>query len=241
MLLVRSLIFQVWMYGLMAILGVVFAPLAIWSRDGAYFAISIYLRLVFWGLQAICGLTAETRGEIPEGDVLIAAKHQSFLDVLILVRDLPAAKFVMKRSLVWAPILGFYALRIGASPVTRGKGAASVEEMVEEAEKRRALSGQLVIYPQGTRVAPDEAAPYKRGAWHLYRSYGLPCVPAAVNTGVFWPRKGVARRPGRAVVELAPALPAGMEKDAFLQTLETTIENASGRLLAEAKAQASGT
>ncbi|MEL6793431.1 MAG: 1-acyl-sn-glycerol-3-phosphate acyltransferase, partial [Pseudomonadota bacterium] len=152
MLLVRSLIFQVWMYGLMAILGVVFAPLAIWSRDGAYFAISIYLRLVFWGLQAICGLTAETRGEIPEGDVLIAAKHQSFLDVLILVRDLPAAKFVMKRSLVWAPILGFYALRIGASPVTRGKGAASVEEMVEEAEKRRALSGQLVIYPQGTRV-----------------------------------------------------------------------------------------
>lgn len=231
MLILRSLVFQVWMYGLMLILGLLFAPLAIWSREGAYFAISIYLRLVFWGLRVFCGLTAETRGDIPKGDVLIAAKHQSFLDVLILVRDLPQAKFVMKRSLVWTPILGFYALRIGASPVTRGKGAASVEEMLEEAEKRRDLHGQLVIYPQGTRVAPDERAPYKRGAYHLYKSYGLPCIPAAVNTGLFWPRIGVTRRPGHAVVELSPPLPPDMAEEAFLTTLETTIETASDRLM----------
>ncbi|MEL7462530.1 MAG: lysophospholipid acyltransferase family protein [Pseudomonadota bacterium] len=236
MLLVRSLIFQVWMYGLMLILGLLFAPLAIWSREGAYYAISIYLRLVFWGLERFCGLTAETRGEIPAGDVLIAAKHQSFLDVLILVRDLPAAKFVMKRSLVWAPILGFYALRIGASPVTRGKGAASVEEMLDEAERRKDLHGQLVIYPQGTRTAPGEAAPYKIGAWHLYRSYGLPCIPAAVNTGVFWPAKGVTRRPGHAVVELLPPIPPGMEPEPFLEELETQVEAASERLLQEATA-----
>lgn len=230
---VRSMIFQVWMYGLMLILGVLFAPLAIWSREGAYYAISIYLKLVFWGLRAFCGLTAETRGEIPTGDVLIAAKHQSFLDVLILVRDLPAAKFVMKRSLVWAPILGFYALRIGASPVTRGKGAASVEEMLDEAEKRKDLHGQLVIYPQGTRTAPGEGAPYKIGAWHLYRSYGLPCVPAAVNTGVFWPARGVTRRPGHAVVELMAPIPPGMEAEPFLERLEAGIETASARLQAE--------
>ena len=236
MLFVRSMIFQVWMYGLMLLLGVLFAPLAIWSREGAYYAISIYLRLVFWGLRVFCGLTAETRGEIPMGDVLIAAKHQSFLDVLILVRDLPAAKFVMKRSLVWAPILGFYALRIGASPVTRGKGAASVEEMLDEAEKRKDLHGQLVIYPQGTRLALGEAAPYKRGAWHLYQSYGLPCIPAAVNTGVFWPAKGIARYPGHAIIELSTPIQPGLDAEPFLDMLENTIETASERLRAEAEA-----
>ena len=234
MLLLRSLVFQVWMYGLMAILGVLFSPLAIWSRGGAYFAISVYLRLVFWGLRVFCGLTAETRGPIPEGEALIAAKHQSFLDVLILVRDLPAAKFVMKRSLVWAPILGLYALRIGASPVTRGKGRASVEEMAREVAARKAKPGQLVIYPQGTRVAPGAAAPYKPGAHVLYASQGLECVPAAVNTGRFWPRKGVLRRPGVAVVEFLPPLPPGLDCDAFLQALAASIEPASDHPVGEA-------
>ena len=225
------------MYGLMAILGVLFLPFAIWSREGAYFAISIYLKLVFFGLDALCGLRAESRGEIPRGDVLIAAKHQSFLDILILVRDLPAAKFVMKRSLVWAPILGFYALRIGASPVTRGKGRESYEDMMSEVAKRTDLRGQLVIFPQGTRLAPGADAPYKTGAHSIYETYGLPCVPAAVNTGVFWPRIGVRRDPGLAVVEFLEPLPPGLGRDAFTQALEARIEPASDALLREAQSK----
>lgn len=234
MLLARSLLFQVWMYGLMVVLGVAFLPLAIWSRRGAYRAISIYLKCVFWGLKAFCDLTAETRGPVPAGDVLIAAKHQSFLDILILCRDLPAARFVMKRSLVWAPILGFYALRIGAAPVTRGRGRASVEEMMAEVAKRADLKGQLVIFPQGTRVAPGAAAPYKTGAHLIYRAYGLPCVPAALDTGRFWPRRGVLRRPGRAVLQLFPALPPDLPLADFLAALEETIEPACAALSAEA-------
>lgn len=235
MLLVRSLIFQVWMYGLMVILGVLFSPLALWSRAGAYYAISIYLRLVFWGLKTFCGLTAETRGEAPTGDVLIACKHQSFLDILILVRDLPAAKFVMKRELVWAPILGFYALRIGASPVTRGKGWESVGEMLKEVERKRDLEGQLVIYPQGTRVEPGQDAPYKPGAHIVYQTYDLPCVPAATNAGHFWPRKGVIRRPGLAVIEFLEPLPPGLTARKFVNGLKATIEPASDALSAEAR------
>lgn len=232
---IRSLAFQVWMYGLMVALGLLFLPMAIWSRGGAYFAISIYLRLVFAGLERLCGLRAETRGTVPTGDVLIASKHQSFLDILILVRDLPAAKFVMKRSLVWAPILGFYALRIGASPVTRGRGRASVQEMMSEVARKKDLEGQLVIFPQGTRLAPGVRAPYKAGAHLIYQRYGLACVPAATNAGVFWPRKGVMREPGLAVVEFLEPLPAGLDKDEFTETLEARIEPASDVLLAEAR------
>ncbi len=234
--LARSLAFQLWMYGLMAALGILFLPLAIWSRAGAYWAISIYLKLVFWGLRVLCGLTAETRGLVPEGDVLIASKHQSFLDVLIFCRDLPAVKFVMKRSLVWAPILGFYALRIGAAPVTRGRGKISVADMMREVERRKSLGGQLVIYPQGTRTAPGAKAPYKHGAYILYRTYGLPCVPAAVNTGWFWPRTGITRRPGRAVIEFLEPLPPDLGPEQFLALLEERIEAATERLAAEAQA-----
>lgn len=230
MLILRSLLFQIWMYGLMAVCGVLFSPLAIWSRAGAYYAISIYLKLVFWGLRVFCGLTAETRGKIPQGDVLIASKHQSFFDVIIFVRDLPAAKFVMKRSLVFAPILGFYALRIGAAPVTRGKGQASLDEMKREVARRKDLNGQLVIYPQGTRVPPGEKAPYKRGAFHLYAAHGLTCVPAAVNTGHFWPRKGVIRRPGHAVIEFLEPIPPGLGEEEFLKLIEERVETASDRL-----------
>lgn len=234
MLWLRSILFNIWMYGLMAVLGLLFMPLAAWSRAGAYFAIGVYLKLVFAGLRRLCGLTVETRGPIPTGDVLIAAKHQSFLDIFIMIRALPAAKFVMKRSLIWTPIVGFYALRIGASPVTRGKGWASVNEMMEEVGRRRDLAGQLVIFPQGTRVPPGVEAPYKPGSHLIYRTYDLPCVPAALNTGVFWPRRGVLRRPGVAVVEFLEPLPRGLDPRQFVEELEARIEPASEALLAEA-------
>ncbi len=231
----RALLFTLWLYGLMAVLGILFAPAAAWSRAGAYWAIGIYLKLVFWGLERLCGLTCEVRGTPPSGEVLVAAKHQSFLDILILIRALPQAKFVMKRSLVWAPILGFYALRIGASPVTRGRGWESVAEMMREVERRRGLAGQLVIFPQGTRVKPGAAAPYKPGSHLLYRAYGLPCVPVALNTGHFWPRTGVMKKPGVAVVEFLEPLPEGLGPKEFVSTLESRIEPAVARLADEAR------
>lgn len=235
MRMLRSLLFAIWLYGLMGLLGILLAPAAALSRAGAYWAIGLYLRLVFAGLRALCGLTFEVRGPVPVGDVLVAAKHQSFLDVLILLRALPKARFVMKRSLVWAPVLGFYALRIGAAPVTRGKGLESVVEMMREVAKRKALDGQLVVFPQGTRVAPGATAPWKPGSHLIYRTYGLPCVPAALNTGLFWPRSGVIRRRGVAVVEFLEPLPEGLGPKEFVARLEAAIEPATARLEAEAR------
>jgi 1-acyl-sn-glycerol-3-phosphate acyltransferase len=235
MLLIRSLAFQVWMYGLLAILGVLLSPMALWSRTGAYRAIGIYLPLVFWGMRRMCGLTFEVRGTPPTGEALVAAKHQSFLDILILLDAMPAAKFVMKRSLVWAPIIGFYALRIGANPVTRGKGAESLAEMMAGVEKRRDKSGQLVIFPQGTRVPPGEKRPYKFGAYALYASTGLPATPVALDTGRFWPRIGVIRRPGVAVLEFLEPIPPGLDGEEFMARLEEAVETRSDALAREVR------
>ena len=239
MLLLRSLIYNFLFYLMMALMGIGFAPLAIWSRGGALWAMHRYTDVVLWMARVICGLRFEVRGEIPQGNVLIAAKHQSFLDILILAHVLPRFNFIMKKELKWAPILGLYAMRIGAVPVDRGKKGQAVTKMVSDIEEDQREPRQLVIYPQGTRVEPGAAAPYKIGAWHLYRAHGLPCIPAAVNTGAFWPRKGIVRRPGHAVIEFLPAMAPGMEADAFLSALETTVETKSARLLAEARAQLS--
>ncbi len=234
MLLIRSLLFDACLYGLMAIMGIACAPMAIWSVDGAYLAIKAYCRAVFWCLRVICGLKVEVRGTIPSDDVIVCAKHQSFLDILILSAVLPRAKFIMKKELRWAPVLGLYALRIGSTPVNRGQRSRAMRDMVAHVERGETRPGQLVIYPQGTRVAPGDWKRYKIGTGVLYETMEQPCVPVATNVGLFWPKRGIYRKPGVAVVEFLDPIAPGMAKEAFLARLEAEIETASNRLMAEA-------
>jgi len=230
----RSLVFLVVMYGAMAVMAVACAPWALLRPDGAQKAAHLYCRLVRWAAAAIVGLRSEVRGTPPVGEVLVASKHQSFFDIIVLFSALPQPKFIMKSSLRWAPFLGWYALRIGCVPVDRGKRAEAIRQMMDGVARGSARPGQLVIYPQGTRVAPGATRPYKVGAAVLYEQLGQPCVPAATNVGVFWPRLGIYRKPGLAVVEFLPPIPPGRPRAAFMAELEETIEAASNRLMAEA-------
>ena len=232
MLLVRSLVFDALLYGLMAVMGILGAPLALWSVDGAYAVVKAYCRTVFWLLRVICGLKVEVRGEVPVGEVLVAAKHQSFLDIMMIALALPRAKFIMKKELKWAPVLGLYALRIGSTPVARGERSKAMKDMVEHAG-RATEPRQLVIYPQGTRVAPGARPPFKVGAGVLYDRLGTAGVPAATNAGVFWGRRSWYRRPGTAVVEFLEPIGPGMPVPAFMTEIEGRIEMASDRLMRE--------
>lgn len=230
----RSALFNTQMYIMMAVLAVFFTPFALLSRIWAYRAVHTYCRWVRWTARWMIGLRSEVRGEVPKDEVLIAAKHQSFFDIIMLVSVLPRPKFIMKKELKWAPILGWYALRIGCVPVDRGKRGAAIEQMTKDVAKGRSLPGQLVIYPQGTRVAPGAARPYKVGTSVLYHQLGQDCVPVACNVGVFWPRRAVMRKPGLAVIEFLPRIPAGGSKEEFLRALEQTVEQRSNALMNEA-------
>ncbi len=234
MLLIRSMIFDLVMYATMLVYGIVFAPYALVSREGAYVACRAYANTVQWYLKVICGLRCEIRGTPPEGAVIVCSKHQSFLDILMLFAALPRAKFILKAELKWAPVLGLYAMRLGSTAVNRGRKGAAVKAMVESASKNAAEASQLVIYPQGTRVLPGAKLPYKVGAGVLYERLGQTCVPAATNVGVFWARRSPYRKPGLAVVEFLEPIPAGMEIKAFLALLEERVESESNRLMREA-------
>ena len=230
MLMIRSLIFSLAMYVVMLVMGVIGAIPAMLSRDWAYWFMSRYCYVVFWLMRTIIDLKVEIRGTVPQGECIVASKHQSFLDIIILMGTLPRPKFVMKKSVKWTPIVGFYAMQIGCAPVDRQKQGA-LGEMLENVAEERDDPGQIVIYPQGTRVAPGVVARYKRGAAALYQNFNLPCVPAATNAGVFWGRNSVLRHPGTVVMEFLPEIPLGLDQAAFLARLEAEIEPASARLL----------
>ena len=232
-----SLLFIIQMYLAMAVLAVVFAPWALISANGAFAACHAYCRWVVFTARVMCGLRSEVRGLPPTGAVVVAAKHQSFFDIILIFGAVPRGKFIMKRELMYAPFIGQYALRIGCVPVDRGKRGAAVSKMKADVAKGLAEPGQLIIYPQGTRVAPGVKAPYKVGTGLLYDQLGQPCVPVATNVGVFWPKRGIMRHPGLAVVEFLSPIPSEIKVGPFMATLENAIETASDRLLAEAGAR----
>lgn len=230
----RGFAFIVVIYAAMLVVALAYLPWALLSRDGAVAACHAWCRFVRRAARLLLGLETEVRGTPPDFEALVAAKHQSFLDIILIYGAVPRGRFIMKRELLWAPILGQYALRIGCVPVDRGKRGQAIRKMLADVAAGRQEPGQLIIYPQGTRLAPGARAPYKTGTAALYAELGQPCVPVACNAGLFWPRKGFALRPGRAVVEFLPPIPPGLPLPEFMARVEGAIEPASDRLMAEA-------
>lgn len=234
MQLLRSLLFNAAMYVWMPVVGLVFLPAMLVSDRWARRAMNLYARTTIRMLGTICGLRVETRGRVPNEGLLVASKHQSFLDVLALWTMAPRGFFIMKSILAWAPVLGQYALRVGCIPVQRGRRGEAIRQMLDEIRTGRRADGQLLIYPQGTRVAPGATLPYKVGTFAMYEQLGQPCIPVATNVGLFWPKRGVLRRPGVAVMEVLEPIPPGLDRATFMAVLESRIEGASNRLMVEA-------
>lgn len=231
---VRSLIFLVTIYLGMAVVAIAFLPWAIVSSKGAVAAAHAYCRMVLWLARPMVGIKTEVRGTPPTDEVVIAAKHQSFLDILMIYSSVPHGKFIMKRELLWTPFVGIYGLRIGCVPVNRGKRGAAIKKMVADVAAGKQKGGQLIIYPQGTRVPPGVVKPYKVGSAVLYKELGQDCVPVACNVGVVWPKTGIMYHPGTAVVEFLPRIPAGLQPEEMMKQLEGVVETRSNELMREA-------
>ncbi len=233
----RSLAFTVQIYVVMVAMAVVVTPLALLNRRIALAGARAWCRWVRWTAAWMVGLKSEIRGPVPHEEVLVAAKHQSFFDVILLLSVLPRPSFVMKKDLLRLPIFGFYARRIGCVAIDRSKKGAALRRMLQELKTSVGEASeprQIVIYPQGTRVPPGAQESYKIGTGALYRALSLPCVPVACNVGLFWPRRALLRKKGVAVVEFLPRIPPGLELEAFMAHLERVIEEHSDALMAEA-------
>lgn len=231
---VLSVVFIVQMYVAMPVIGLLFLPWALVSPNGAYAACHTYCRWVFLTARMLVGLRTEVRGVPPTDAVLVAAKHQSFLDILMIFGAMPRGRFIMKKEILWMPVIGQYGRRIGCVAVDRGKRGLAIKKMLADIASGTTEGGQLIIYAQGTRVPPGEKRPYKIGTGAIYQDMAQDCVPVATNVGVLWPKRSLLRRPGVAVVDFLPRIPAGKPIGEFMAELERVVESRSDALMAEA-------
>lgn len=218
------------------VIGLIGLPQMRHGRAGANRVATRWIGYMIWAARLHLGLTCEIRGTPPTGDCIIAAKHQSFWDILVIAHAVPRRAFIMKREVMRVPVMGWYAWKVGCIPIDRGRGRDAMAVMSAEVKDRMAGEGvgQLIIYPEGTRTLPGQRKPYKHGVASLRAGTGLPVVPVAVNAGMFWPRSGWGIRRGRAVIEFLPAIEPDVPQAGLMKQLESRIETASDRLMVEA-------
>lgn len=238
----RSLLFNFLFYVTTVLFLVLGSPLLFGPRRWAMAALAMHGRFELWLLEVIAGTKLEVRGleKLPEGSCLVAAKHQSAWETFALIPLFRDPAYLMKRELFWIPLHGWFSRKFEMIPVDRDKGPSALRRMLREAKDRAAQGREIVIFPEGTRRAPGAPPDYKTGVVLLYEALRIPCVPLALNSGVFWPRRSLLRRPGTIVVEILDPIPPGLPKAEFLERLIGSIETASARLLAEAEAEEPG-
>lgn len=232
---VRSALFFAWFVIASAVLMIGLLPALLMPRSAVNWAAHRWCGSLLWGLKAVSGLDLEVRGEIPQGAALIACKHMSMWDTLAMLYLLPDPAIVLKQELLNVPLYGWYARRARMIPVDRSAGASALRKMAQAAKKALADGREIVIFPEGTRKRPGAAPDYKPGIAALYAQLGAPCVPVALNSGLFW--TGFRKYRGRIVVEFLPPIPAGLKRAAFMERLEADIETATARLVSEGREQ----
>ena len=236
MVAVRSVIFNLLFYATLVVLMIVGLPMILGGRRGVFALASVWRAVSVWLLEHVCGLKVEYRGveNIPPGGVLIAAKHQSFLETFALLKYAPDFAIILKRQLTYVPLFGLYLIVSKQIAIDRARGRQALQQIAAAAKPVLAAGRQIFIYPEGTRRPPGAPPKYKHGVAAIYAETGAPCLPVAVNTGLFWRRRGFMRRPGVAVIEYLPPIPPGLDREVFAARLQEAIETACARLNAEA-------
>ena len=235
----RSLVFNILFYVVFVFWVVVALPTFLMPRAAT-------LRIARWWasntillMRLICNIKVEFRGleKIPKGPLIVASKHQSMWETISLLRFFEAPFFAVKRELLFIPIFGLFLIKTKMIAIDRSAGGRALIKMARRAADEVRRGRQFVIFPEGTRTAPGAPPQYKSGIALIYADCGVPCLPVALNSGLFWPRRTFMRYPGTLVVEFLDPLPPGLRREEFLTRLKATIEEASDRLVAAGRAE----
>jgi 1-acyl-sn-glycerol-3-phosphate acyltransferase len=236
MTVLRSALFMLWFAAVTAFLSIVFMPVLMLPRRATVWLARLWCKLSLLGLRLCARLDLEVRGELPRGGVLVASKHMTMWDTLALYRLLDDPAMVTKRELFRIPFYGWYLKSAGSIGIDREGRARALRTMTDAAKSVVAEGRPVLIFPEGTRKKPGVPPDYKAGVAGLYGQLGVSCVPVALNSGLYWTgRGGFLKKPGKVIVEFLPAIPAGLKRSAFMAVLQGRIEDATNKLLREAR------
>lgn len=214
-------------------------PVLLLPRSMLWRAVDSWVDTNLWFLRTICGITVEFTGteHIPPGPLLVASKHQSTAETYALLKLFSDPVYVLKRELMWIPVFGWYCLKARMIPVNRGARAGVMAAMAKSARRATARGRQIIIFPEGTRQSPDATPRYKYGVAFLYGELGVPCLPVALNAGLYWPRRSWHMRPGVIRIEILEPIAPGLHPDAFLTRLQNELEPATARLVSAGRSE----
>jgi 1-acyl-sn-glycerol-3-phosphate acyltransferase len=230
----RSLVYNVLFYLVLAFWVIAGLPTLLMPRWGVVTIAQWWARTNIGLMRVICNTKVEYRGleKIPKGPLIVASKHQSMWETFALLQFFPEPLYILKRELKWIPFFGWYLIKTNMIGVDRGAGGRSLLEMARRAGAEVRRGRQLIIFPEGTRTAVDAPPRYKTGVGQIYVDCGVTCLPVALNSGLFWPRRTFMRYPGTLVVEFLDPLPPGLSRAEFIAQVSTAIEGATDRLVA---------
>jgi 1-acyl-sn-glycerol-3-phosphate acyltransferase len=234
-IIVRSIVFNLAFYLVLSVYLIVALPTLAMPRGVLIALVKNWSRLNFRLLRWICHIGYEVIGaeKIGHGPLLVASKHQSLWETFALMTVFDDPAYILKRELIWIPFFGWCAWKAEMIPVDRGAGSQALAAMTERAKAEVERNRQLIIFPEGTRRSPGAEPKYKFGVAHLYSEIGVPCLPVALNSGLFWPRRSFRRYPGTITVEILDPIAPGMDKQAFFARVQSDIETATARLIAQ--------
>lgn len=235
----RAALFNTGLYLNTLVYLIVCLPVLLLPRPVLWRAVASWVTVNHRLLRFICGVEFEISGaeRIPSGPLLIAVKHQSAWETYSLLGLFADPTYVLKRELMWIPIFGWYCLKAGMIPVRRGARSVALKQLSERARKEIARNRQIIIFPEGTRRPPDAEPNYKYGVAHLYGELGVSCLPIALNSGLYWPRRSWHIRPGTIRVEILEPIAPGMHPEAFLAALQNQLEPATARLVSAGRSE----
>jgi 1-acyl-sn-glycerol-3-phosphate acyltransferase len=231
----RSTIFNLAFYVWTFLIGLLFPLLLLAPGRWALNIQRIWSRGIIGLAWYLAGIRYEIRGleNVPDGPVLLASKHQSVWDTMIFQTIFYEPTYVLKKELLKIPLFGAYCLKMGMIPVDREGGGAALKQMMLVADSRIREGRSIIIFPEGTRMPIGKTGPYHPGVGGLYKHLGVPLVPVALNSGLYWPRKGLLRYPGTIVVEFLPAILPGVDRRQAISHLQENIEKKTEELCRE--------
>jgi len=235
----RSLVYNVLFYVWLVLWILAALPTFLMPRRGILTVAKYWARSNIWLQRVICGTKVEFRGveKIPAGPLIVAAKHQSMWETFALLPLFDQPVYMLKRELLRIPFFGWYLRKAEMIAINRTAGGKALIEVARRARDVVRGGRQLIIFPEGTRRAVDAPPSYKAGVGLIYAGADAPCVPVALNSGLFWPRRSFLRYPGTLVVEFLDPLPPGLPRDEFVARVSAAIEQASHRLIEAGRAE----
>jgi 1-acyl-sn-glycerol-3-phosphate acyltransferase len=236
-MLIRSIIYYFLFIVNLVLFCIICLPLFILPQKTGLKLLKLWAKSSQYILLYTCKIDFEVRGKenIPNHKALIASKHQSTWETINYLHILEDPIMILKKELILIPFFGLYAIKFGNIAIKRSSGSKALKELIQRTKRIKKNKRPIIIFPEGTRQKPSNAADYKRGVFALYKNLNIPCIPVALNSGIYWPKNQLRKIPGKIIIEFLDPIDPGLTSSKFMSELESRIENATKKLVVESK------